>query len=605
VTPDEEALARVVLSLDALGIAYMVTGSVASSHHGRPRMTHEVDVVIDPSAEALADVAGVLDVHGKSLDLAYVDRCARELGVADLWQHVARPRGLAPGADPTDREPPDFHDRDEVGLQSSSKIMPGPPPRLGSRFQEALHYASSIHAQQVRKGSQVPYVAHLLAAASLVLEDGGTEDEAIAALLHDAVEDQGGQPRLKDIRNRFGDKVAEIVEGCTDTDAIPKPPWRERKERYVEHVRSAPPDVLRVSCADKLHNARALLADFRALGGALWKRFNGGRDGTLWYYRTLASVYKERRIGFLAEELHRVVSELEHLVVREDVKPDRENLGGASFGSRTEAEHTGEREGQIRHHRMDLLGRKDRHPVEILFEELSKLGPYPNKVVPLWARNLGFSFFPGGSGLWDAKTGEPLPGFPRGEVMILGHNFYSVEGFRKQLFEGKTDDQYQTARNLSRILDDHGIPKEKCFFTNFFMGLSVGGENEGEFPGAEDLDFVERCRDLLRFQLELQQPRLVVVLGRHVPRLVAGTAPALEPWGVCKSLREIDERELALAERVAVEGVDAPFVAAVLTHPCRHVNVRHRRFRGLKGLEAETELLRVAWDAASKLRPQL
>jgi (p)ppGpp synthase/HD superfamily hydrolase len=187
------------------------------------------------------------------------------------------------------------------------------PPPLGPRFQEALQYAFALHTRQVRKATQIPYVSHLLAVCSLVLEDGGTEDEAIAALLHDAVEDQGGRKTLEEIRRRLGSTVAQIVEGCSDSESIPKRPWRERKERYIAHVRNAPRDVLRVSAADKLHNARAVLADYRALGDALWDRFNGGRKGTLWYYRELTSVYKERSTGFLAEELDRVVSELERL----------------------------------------------------------------------------------------------------------------------------------------------------------------------------------------------------------------------------------------------------------------------------------------------------
>jgi (p)ppGpp synthase/HD superfamily hydrolase len=186
-------------------------------------------------------------------------------------------------------------------------------PALGPRFQEALQYASTLHGRQVRKGTQIPYVSHLLAVASLVLEDGGSEDEAIAALLHDAVEDQGGRKTLEEIRGRFGEKVAEIVQGCTDADSLPKPPWRARKERYIAHVRTASREVLRVSAADKLHNARAVLADYRTLGKALWKRFNGGPEGTLWYYRELTSVYKARGIGFFADELDRVVSELERL----------------------------------------------------------------------------------------------------------------------------------------------------------------------------------------------------------------------------------------------------------------------------------------------------
>jgi len=186
-------------------------------------------------------------------------------------------------------------------------------PALTGRFGEALRYAAEVHRKQLRKGTAIPYISHLLAVCSLVLEDGGGEDEAIAALLHDAVEDQGGRGRLEEIRRLFGDHVADIVEGCTDADTIPKPPWRERKEAYIAHFRSATPEVLRVSAADKLHNARAILADYRNQRERLWERFNGGREGTLSYYRTLASVLGEASGGLLAEELDRIVSELERL----------------------------------------------------------------------------------------------------------------------------------------------------------------------------------------------------------------------------------------------------------------------------------------------------
>jgi (p)ppGpp synthase/HD superfamily hydrolase len=186
-------------------------------------------------------------------------------------------------------------------------------PRLTPRFEEALVYATRLHARQKRKGTEIPYVTHLMSVAALVLEDGGGEDEAIAALLHDAVEDQGGKATREEIRRRFGDRVAHIVDGCTDADGIPKPPWQERKERYIEHVRHAPPEVRRVSVADKLHNARTILADFRQDGGTVWARFSGGKEGTLWYYRTLAQVFREAGSGFMVEELNRVVSELEQL----------------------------------------------------------------------------------------------------------------------------------------------------------------------------------------------------------------------------------------------------------------------------------------------------
>jgi (p)ppGpp synthase/HD superfamily hydrolase len=182
---------------------------------------------------------------------------------------------------------------------------------LSDRFGEALIYALHLHARQKRKGTAIPYISHLLAVAAIVLEDGGSEDEAIAALLHDAIEDQGGEPIRQEIRRRFGDKVVAIVNGCTDTDQTPKPPWLERKKQHLEHLRSASPEVLRVSAADKLHNARSLLADLRRHGQAVWQRFNGGREGTLWYYRRLVQLFRERGPCFLAEELERTVSELE------------------------------------------------------------------------------------------------------------------------------------------------------------------------------------------------------------------------------------------------------------------------------------------------------
>ena len=187
-------------------------------------------------------------------------------------------------------------------------------PKLSPRFDEALHYATRLHSTQKRKGTEIPYIAHLLSVAALVLEDGGNEDEAIAALLHDAVEDQGGMATREEIRRRFGERVVHIVDGCTDAETIPKPPWRERKERYIEHVRHAPLEVRRVSIADKLHNARSILSDFRQDGGALWDRFKGGKEGTLWYYRMLVQAYREAGSSFMVKELDRVVSELERLV---------------------------------------------------------------------------------------------------------------------------------------------------------------------------------------------------------------------------------------------------------------------------------------------------
>lgn len=187
------------------------------------------------------------------------------------------------------------------------------PGLTTERFEKALVYAARLHARQVRKGTSIPYVAHLLAVVALVLEDGGSEDEAIAALLHDAIEDQGGEATRQEIRRRFGDKVVEIVNGCTDAEVIPKPPWRQRKQQYLEHLRGASAEVRRVSAADKLHNARAVLSDFRRQGDSLWGRFNGGREGSLWYYRQLVQIFRAAGPSLLVEELDRVVSELERL----------------------------------------------------------------------------------------------------------------------------------------------------------------------------------------------------------------------------------------------------------------------------------------------------
>jgi (p)ppGpp synthase/HD superfamily hydrolase len=176
-----------------------------------------------------------------------------------------------------------------------------------------LRYATQIHAMQFRKGTMIPYITHLLAVASIVGESGGTETEVIAALLHDAVEDQGGLPRLADIRSRFGDEVAAIVWGCTDAHDDPKPPWRSRKEAYLAHLADAAPSIVRVSAADKLHNARAILADLRLSGPARWDRFSGGRDGVLWYYRALVERYTARQLGPIADELDRVVTAIEQI----------------------------------------------------------------------------------------------------------------------------------------------------------------------------------------------------------------------------------------------------------------------------------------------------
>jgi GTP pyrophosphokinase len=189
---------------------------------------------------------------------------------------------------------------------------------LSHRFEDALVYAARLHATQVRKGTSTPYVAHLLGVAAIALEHGAGEDQAIAALLHDAVEDQGGAPTREEIRWRFGDAVTAIVDACTDADTVPKPPWRARKEAYIAHLAHVSSDARLVSEADKLYNARAILNDLRTVGEAVWQRFAGKRDGTLWYYRSLVTAFRACAPATpgeasLVDELDRVVTEIERL----------------------------------------------------------------------------------------------------------------------------------------------------------------------------------------------------------------------------------------------------------------------------------------------------
>ena len=187
------------------------------------------------------------------------------------------------------------------------------PVPVTTRFDRALLFAARLHRKQTRKGSGIPYVSHLLAVAAIVIEHGGDEDEAIAALLHDAVEDQGGAQTRRQILLRFGERVTGIVEGCTDSDTVPKPPWEARKRGFLERLAEAPKSVRLVCAADKLHNARSIVGDYRNLGEEVWQRFNGGREGTLWYYRSVADTLLRSGRTPLVDELDRMVSDLERL----------------------------------------------------------------------------------------------------------------------------------------------------------------------------------------------------------------------------------------------------------------------------------------------------
>src|SRR5438067_10632990 len=161
------------------------------------------------------------------------------------------------------------------------------------KFEEALIYATQAHCDQTRKQTEVPYIAHVLGVTAIALEYGANETAAIGALLHDTVEDCGGAERLRDIREKFGDEVAGIVDGCTDTYQTPKPPWLERKRGYIEHLEDSDSPTRLVSASDKLHNTRAILAEFRRTCADVFERFSGKKEGTLWYYRALVIAFRQ------------------------------------------------------------------------------------------------------------------------------------------------------------------------------------------------------------------------------------------------------------------------------------------------------------------------
>ena len=188
-------------------------------------------------------------------------------------------------------------------------------PLYSERLIDALAVAARLHAGQRRKGSDIPYLSHLLGTCAIALDYGAGEDEAIAALLHDAIEDVQPTAVARAAVAAFGPEVLRIVEGCTDADTHPKPPWRDRKEAYIAHVADLDAPILLVSAADKLHNSRSIVSDLRRFGPATWDRFNGRRDGSLWYYRALVDAFRANPAHprQLVDELDRAVTEMETL----------------------------------------------------------------------------------------------------------------------------------------------------------------------------------------------------------------------------------------------------------------------------------------------------
>jgi hypothetical protein len=239
------------------------------------------------------------------------------------------------------------------------------------------------------------------------------------------------------------------------------------------------------------------------------------------------------------------------------------------------------------------------HPVEKLFGHLRALDPYPSSVMRIRQRVGGTGFFPGGSGLWDTIRSRPLPPMPIGGAMVLGHNLDSEETFARSVAQDGEDLNGATWRELIRLLPSVGVPLERCFFTNFFMGLVPGRMSTGPFPGARDPSFVAMCRAFLVEQLKAASPRLLIVMGMQTPRHLAALAPELRVWAPIRSFRDLDLSGTALVPRARVQGVEAPFTAVVITHAClARSNRRHRRYRGLYGSSAEMELFRDALELA-------
>ncbi len=210
------------------------------------------------------------------------------------------------------------------GVMDRSEKEPESSPRplhFTDRLTRAVEYGRHLHIER-RKGTGIPSMAHLFGVASLVMGEAGltgfpvTEDMVLAALLHDAVEDHGGAARLEDIRQNFGDDVARMVEGLSDTlaeDPDEKESWEERKQGYIDRLRDEPADVRLISAADKLYNARSILEDYRLIGPEVWKRFKRSRDLQIWYYDTILEVFKSAGKMRIVDELERVVDELRQI----------------------------------------------------------------------------------------------------------------------------------------------------------------------------------------------------------------------------------------------------------------------------------------------------
>ncbi len=227
--------------------------------------------------------------------------------------------------------------------------------------------------------------------------------------------------------------------------------------------------------------------------------------------------------------------------------------------------------------------------------QMETVMPYPEGVIPVPETIPGLAFFPGGTGLWQDGIGANHNDIPVGGVMVLGHNFDSHAGYKRSLLKKEENRNGATWRPLIKLLVDAGVELDRCFFTNFFMGLIEEGSSIGVFPGAKDPKFVARCRWLLLQQIRIQKPAYILTLGIHVPPLIASVADELAPWTSVRSLMEMDERGSGLVRSAAFLEAAHTCPVVALTHPClRHLNIGRRRFDGIKGDEAEISMIHKA-----------
>lgn len=239
------------------------------------------------------------------------------------------------------------------------------------------------------------------------------------------------------------------------------------------------------------------------------------------------------------------------------------------------------------------------HPAQQLWAEHAYPGDQPLGVLPVPEAIQGTAFFPGGYGLFVSSPRGELPSFPFGGVMVLGHDFHSEVEYRRSRERNGESYSQPTWRNILKLFAQAAIPTDECFFTNFFMGLRQGTITTGVFPGSKSKPYVEHCRRFLLRQLEVQRPRLLLTLGVHTPHLVAPMSPELAPWRIRQGLKHLDasgpvQRKVSFA---GLPGYRTTVVA--LTHPSlRHASVRHRRFDGATGAEAELKMLIAARSMA-------